>query len=317
MHGLNGTSVVITGAVSKTRHWAGFTRSLLGPRATRQALRATALLVPIWFQSCAYQDSTRPPEVTSGVTTTVPVTTGPGSDLEPNAALDRLGIPKLDSAEWTAVFRTGFEAVEDFGAAYSTPQSETTRHELSTEQVHSGSLAHKGWLTGIVPAVPEVDGPNHRGYPTVQLDELDGGCPGACLVEFWVWLDVSLGPGQWFSLATLSSDSSDRWLPVVTVNVGAEGTLHTFHVPRHGLAEREFQATQLFPMKRWVRVTTYIDFRADGAIATWQDGTLTSAARIERGAGVLEQAHFGLYAPPDLLEGTVFNDDLTIWHLNP
>ena len=103
----------------------------------------------------------------------------------------------------------------------------------------------------------------------------------------------------------------------VTVNVGAEGTLHTFHVPRQGLAEREFQTTQLFPMKRWVRVTTYIDFRADGVIATWQDGKLTSAARIEGGAGVLEQAHFGLYAPPDLLEGTVFNDDLTIWHLDP
>ena len=56
---------------------------------------------------------------------------------------------------------------------------------------------------------------------------------------------------------------------------------------------------------------------AERVIATWQDGTLTSAARIEGGTGTLEQAHFGLYAPPDLLAGTVFNDDLTIWHLDP
>ena len=70
-------------------------------------------------------------------------------------------------------------------------------------------------------------------------------------------------------------------------------------------------------MRRWVRVTTYIDLRPNGVIATWQDGTLTSAARVEGGTGTLQQVHFGMYAPPSLLNGMVFNDDLTIWHLDP
>lgn len=272
-----------------------------------------ALTVSVWFASCAVPEPPPPTTTTSVPTTTAP----PNTQLERDAALDALGIPDLARAKRTVVFHTGFESIADVSASYITPQSETTRHELSNERVHRGSLAHKAWLTGTAPTVPEVDGPNHRGYPTVQLQRLGGGYAGAWLVELWVWLDATLAPGQWFSLATFSPDSSNSWLPVVTVNVGAEGTLSTFHVPRMGLAEREFQTTQLYPMRRWVRVTTYIDFRSDGAIATWQDGTLTSAARVEGGTGTLQQAHFGLYAPPDLLQGLVFNDDLTIWHLDP
>ena len=44
----------------------------------------------------------------------------------------------------------------------------------------------------------------------------------------------------------------------------------------------------------------------------WQDDILVSTAEVRGGCGLLEQAHFGLYAPPDVTSATVYNDDLTI-----
>jgi hypothetical protein len=92
---------------------------------------------------------------------------------------------------------------------------------------HRGRRAHVAWLTGQTGVEP-VDGPNHRGYPTIQLQKRAAGpCVAPCLVQFWAQLDdVHLQRGQWMSLATLMPDPSDRWSRVVTVNVGWEGWLH-------------------------------------------------------------------------------------------
>lgn len=128
-----------------------------------------------------------------------------------------------------------------------------------------------------------------------------------------MWLDATLDEqGEWFSLATFSTSPPNNWGRVVTVNVGYEGWLHTFHVPNHGEGVREFQTAEAFPLHEWVRVTTYLDLRPDGVIAVWQDGRLASIARVVGGSGDLVEAHFGLYAPPSLTAGSVFNDDLTI-----
>ena len=40
----------------------------------------------------------------------------------------------------------------------------------------------------------------------------------ACLVDFWVWLDMEIKRGQWFSFATLSADPTDRWSRVVLLS---------------------------------------------------------------------------------------------------
>ncbi|WP_244245333.1 hypothetical protein [Leptospira kemamanensis] len=44
----------------------------------------------------------------------------------------------------------------------------------------------------------------------------------------------------------------------------------------------------------------------------WVDSTLVSTANVSGGCGVLEQAHFGLYASPTLSSGSIYNDDLRI-----
>jgi hypothetical protein len=234
--------------------------------------------------------------------------------------LDPLGIPSLDDVALTPVFRSGFENDADFAGFYVTPQSPLTRHEVRTGTAHSGERAHVAWLTGETGVEP-VDGPNHRGYPTIQLPKRPvGTCATPCVVEFWARLDdVDLQRGEWFSLATFSPDPSDRWSRVVTVNVGWEGWLHLFHVPDHGSGAREFQRVDIpFPRGRWVRITTWLDFHPDhGAAAVWQDGTLVSAARVRGGDGSLDQMHFGLYAPPSLTRATVVNDDIKVFRARP
>jgi hypothetical protein len=110
------------------------------------------------------------------------------------------------------------------------------------------------------------------------------------------------------------------------------------------------------PQRQWVTFTVLVDYGSANAwnspyLAAWQDGVLVSAARFNPRVdpakvprskwpaclagwdgkdvaeaerlcqldyrGALAQAHFGLYAPPLLRAGQVFNDDLEILELSP
>jgi hypothetical protein len=238
--------------------------------------------------------------------------------LEHPSVLASLGIPSLDQARLTPIFTTGFENDTDFAGFYVTPQSPLTRHEVRADVAHTGEHAHVAWLTGATGTEP-VDGPNHRGYPTIQLQKRPvGACDTPCVVQFWARLDgVELARGEWFSLATFSTDPSDQWSRVVTVNVASQGWLHLFHVPDPGVGEWALQRTDIpFPQGRWVRITVWLDFDPDhGSAAVWQDGVLVSAARVNGGDGSLDQMHFGLYAPPSLTHGTVANDDISVYRV--
>lgn len=236
--------------------------------------------------------------------------------LEHRPVLRSLGIPPLKAVTLAPVFRTGFERDRDLAGFYATPQSPMTRHEVQRGRVHRGRRAHVGWLTGAIGSEP-VDGPNHRGYPTIQLQRTArGACSTPCLVQFWARINGwDLKRGEWLSLATFSSDGSNRWSRVITVNVGWEGWLHLFHVPDHGVARRRLQRTDVpFPPRRWVRITVWLDLDAKhGAAAVWQDGRLMSVARVRGGDGTLDQMHFGLYAPPSVTHGVVRNDDVAVY----
>jgi hypothetical protein len=228
--------------------------------------------------------------------------------------LAALGIPELSDLRLDRRFSTGFESTADFGPSYVTPQTASTHHALVRWPRRSGRFAHLGWVTG--PTGPgEPDGPNHRAYPTVQLHKMTTGpCETPCMIDLWVWHDVPLRSGEWSSLATLSADASDRWTRVVTVNVSPAGILGVFHVPNQGEGRTVFQTSSVrFPERKWTRVRIYVDFDPEGgAIAVWQGRRLVSAARVAGGNGFLEQAHFGLYAPPAAASGRVANDDLRI-----
>lgn len=216
------------------------------------------------------------------------------------------------------IFKTSFESVDDFKGFYIVPQDykSAASHDLSVEQVKSGIYAHKGWVYKKNELSTVVTNNNHRGYPTIQLYKTKGGAfKTPVLIEFWVWLDIELVKGEWFSFATFDHTTSDTWDPVL-VNLSDEKIVHIMHTPFNGQGERIFQTTDIkFPMRTWVKLTACLDFDADhGNIKVWQNDQLVSEAEIGKGRadGFLTQAHFGLYAPPSVSRVVVYNDYLII-----
>jgi hypothetical protein len=210
-------------------------------------------------------------------------------------------------------FVSGFESLDDFTGMYISPQTATTRHALVSSPRHGGEHAHCAWLTGRGTGA-DTDGPNHRGYPTVQLRKIDPrGFATPAVVDLWVWVDAKLRPGQWLSLATLSPDASDRWTRVVTVNVNPGGWVDVFHVPDQGEHRPTIETHRAFPQREWVHLSIRIDFDPEhGSIEVLQNNELVARAKVNGGHGRLEQAHFGMYAIASLTSATVCNDDLKI-----
>lgn len=214
-------------------------------------------------------------------------------------------------------FSTSFDTVAEFSdrGFFIEPQNQygTASHELSTEQIHSSGHSHKGWIYAANTGAHAAD--NHRAYPTVQLHKLPGGgFRTPCSISLWVWLDVTFQPGEWFSLANLARSTDDAFWDGVLVNVNDKGFLELMHVPTQGQGARDFQDDEHpFPMRRWVNLSIQIDMDAAAGYArAYVDGQLRSAAPVRGGHGILEQAHFGLYAPPTMAAGVVYNDDLVI-----
>lgn len=218
-------------------------------------------------------------------------------------------------------FKTSFEAVNDFDGFYLTPQGHlgTTFHELSDSIVHSGTYAHRAWITDANPASTNSENNNHRGYPTIQLQNTSSGSfTSPCYITFWVWLDMDLqanssGEDDWFSFATFTDDESDDWGRTVLVNLSHDGFVHLQHVPKQGEQEHIFQtSTTIFPKKEWVELKVYIDFTNGGYAKVWQNGELVSHANVKKSKNRLAQAHFGMYCSPQIVSGVVYNDDLKI-----
>ena len=225
------------------------------------------------------------------------------------------------------VFSTSFESVNDFAGFYIVPQNYlgTTSHELSTEQVHSGTYSPKGWIYGANPPSTPTINNSHRDYPTLQLYKTAGGafvCP--CEVTLHVWLDMPLDvPGEWFSFATCTSDATDDWTPVFGVNVSAanpapgtapDGVVHLMHVPNPGETRADV-SDQHHPLSHEAVGRAQV-LPGHGSGSRRGEGVAGRTTRLDRlvngGNGKLAQAHFGMYAAPEFASGVVYNDDLEI-----
>ncbi len=225
---------------------------------------------------------------------------------------------QLQKVQANRFYQTSFESLSEFSKFYSVPtnyQSAAT-HGLSTEQKVSGVYSHKANITNVGPSCVFPANCNHRAYPTIQLHKLEsGGFKTPVLIEFSAYLDMSLtNTNDWFSFATYSADPSDDWKRVVLVNTDSKSKAYLMHVPLHNQSVLTFQNTSLnFPQKQWVKIKTCLHLDPNnGEAKVWQDNVLLSTSKVSGGCGVLEQAHFGLYASPTLSTGTIYNDDLTI-----
>ncbi len=219
-------------------------------------------------------------------------------------------------------FVTSFESVDDFSGFYITPQGYlgTSFHELSDSLVHSGNYAHKAWIDGAnAPSTPTINN-NHRAYPTIQFQKTkEGVFKTPCYITLWVWVDMDMNPNltggedDWLSFATFTDDESDNWSRTILVNLSYDGFVHLGNVPIQGNQTHIFQTSTLkFPQKEWVELKIYIDFGSNGYVKVWQNGELVSYADVKNIDNKLSQAHFGLYCPPQMISGIVYNDDLMI-----
>jgi hypothetical protein len=219
-------------------------------------------------------------------------------------------------------FSTSFESVDDFEGFYITPQDHlnTSFHEQSNAVVYSGNFSHKAWISGANPPSTPFINNNHRGYPTIQLHKTEGGSfESPMIISLWVWLDIDLQANalnevsDWFSFATFSDDESDSWNRTVLVNLSHDGFVHLQHTSGQGENDIVFQNTTVsFPQKEWVELKIYLDLTDNGYAKVWQNGLLVSHANVTNVKNKLAQAHFGMYSPPQLKSGVVYNDDLHI-----
>lgn len=239
----------------------------------------------------------------------------------------------LPAPAYTGPYRTftsSFESSSDFSGSYIVPAADYASDQaLSTQNVHDGTHAFKGWITAAraatndgTPYLP------HRAYPTVQFQNTpDGIYRTPCLISLWVYLDITLNKKQagsiddWFSFAPFTPDPSNLWSRTVVVNITPDGYVRLVHVPTQTEQQYSYQAgpnndpggALLFPYRTWVRLDILIDFSSTAGYAkVWQNGSLVSYADVQGGNGGLAQAHFGLYAAADLSSGTVYNDKLRI-----
>lgn len=155
---------------------------------------------------------------------------------------------------------------------------------------------------------------------------------------------TSYDDAQWFRAYLINVDASYR---IHLMHVPHQGA---------SAADIDNKARITLPRRQWAKITAYIDHgRANRFqspfVAVWQDASLVAASRFNdrisldqvprhaqppclRGwdgqsveqaeslcqlkyTGGLAQAHFGLYAPPLLSSGTIFNDDLSVTEVLP
>lgn len=160
---------------------------------------------------------------------------------------------------------------------------------------------------------------------------------------------------EWFSFVTATSYADDAWARTVLFNLDADGVGRLMHVPGQTQRTIDLhQGTELFPLRRWMKLSIALDYTTDNpagapTVTVWVDERRVSSARfnpridpasVDRAlwpacldgwdgarledaeaacglvyAGGLAQVHLGLYAPPLLSRGEIYNDELYFYEL--
>lgn len=238
-------------------------------------------------------------------------------------------------------YQTSYETLNNFKTASGqmwyteTGSAYGSTMDSSMEVVYHGILSHKHWIV-------EANGPDnedpydpHRAYQTIQLHKANGiGYMGKTLLSFYAWTDIDLynqpGIDDWFSLATLSCDTSDNWQRTILANLTTDGYIRLVHVPNQGEQNHTFQInstnnpslSRQWKHKRWNRVDMYIDTDSvSGKAILWQNQFKVSEAPVRQCQGsvgtppltpYLIQVHLGLYASERISRGIVYNDKLRL-----
>lgn len=193
---------------------------------------------------------------------------------------------------------------------------------ISTENPHGGRYSNRSEI------VCRSSSDVHRGYGGIQFDHdtalsayTNTGtgieAPGGTVSTFWLWLDTpyEFGGGRWLSLFTTNS-ACDYTDEVITVSLeDSTRRLNPAHVTSSGGTVTFSPGAPAFPLRRWVRVTIYINYY-DGVMHIWQDGTSVVHATFRRPTRDICQWHWGAYASGDNDDIVLFEDEKSIWKLD-
>lgn len=225
------------------------------------------------------------------------------------------------------------EEYSEFNGFHVEPLVQTdVEHDLLAENVFDGQKSHKAWMKAI-----KTGGDNHRAYATVQLQNagFDRGFSPYCLMDFWAYVDVDMfdeADKDWVSLATFTSYEDNTWPRSVLLNLDRDYGLHIQHRNVNTDAFPVYGDPRFtFPRSQWNRITILTDYTfapQKPVLVTWIDGVerirteftdrlsgLEEEANDYNYYGGMVQFHAGLYAPPLLTSGTMYNDNLQICRL--
>jgi hypothetical protein len=234
----------------------------------------------------------------------------------PAVLLSLLASPAVEAApearpEWQSGFETGFpgEFLDFDDGAYSADGTVNAgRAEVwtivgSEDPVsYAGEHVYKGWPTGVAADV-------HRAYPVLHVD-----IPSPVVSSLMVYLDVdfsSVSETDWVHIATFGNNPD--WA-VFTMSVRA-GKLEMAHLDWSYVGP---PPQPDFPLRTWVRLTTYMDFQGSQAIThVWQDGVHIFEGPYTEVSGTnLMRAHWGWYSSGAVSAGAEYNDEIQIWSLS-
>lgn len=228
---------------------------------------------------------------------------------------------------WTLAWQSGFERGfpgefhpwdnGSYTASGVMPSGRTSAWTIvsrsSGAPVRSGDRAYRGWVTG-------PSSSSHRPYPGLMTG--DGGVtppaiPSPIVNTFWVWLDAdyaSLSPTDWISFGTWGNNP--EWI-VHTLSV-RDRRLEFAHTVPFGGQYIGPQPQPTFPLRRWVRITAYIEYNGPtGFVQVWQDGVpMLRGDWTQRPGTTLRRAHWGLYANGAVRRANLYNDDISVWTLS-
>ena len=205
-----------------------------------------------------------------------------------------------------------------WSGGYSAPSGcESTG--FTTEHPRGGTRAHKSRILCATAS-------SHRGYgglrfqgdsvlPSQTISSSGGiDAPHGVVVTFWSWIESSytFDSSRWVSLLTCTSDCSNSWTGVVTLNIDdASMRLKPVHVSSVTYAA----GAPAFQRGQWNRITAYLNFYT-GSMHVWQNGAKVCSAAFSRPSTSICQWHFGLYASGPNSDITLYEEDYSIVKLN-
>jgi hypothetical protein len=185
---------------------------------------------------------------------------------------------------------------------------------FSTERARGGARSHKSRVL-----CSTTD--SHRGYgglrfqgdlPLTSFLPSTGGidAPNGVIVTMWSWVESSytFDSSRWLSLLTVTSDCSNAWNNVVTLNID-DGSMRL--KPVHVSSVSYSANAPSFPRNQWNRITVYLNFQT-GSMHVWQNGTKVCNASWTPAGSKMCQWHFGLYASGPNSDVTMYEDDYSI-----